>query len=58
MTIATNLYYHCWFPRARISRNSPLLVGAHVILPFDLSPPVFVAHVLFFHNSTHTSKIY
>jgi len=41
------------------ARDSPLLVGphvAHVALPLCLSPPLFVALVLLFHNSTHTHK--
>jgi hypothetical protein len=54
MAITTNLYYHCWFARVGISRDSPLLVGPHVALPFYRSPPFFVAPILLFHNSTHT----
>jgi hypothetical protein len=54
MAITTNLYYHCWFARVGISRDSPLLVGPHVALPFYHSPPFFVAPIFLFHNSTHT----
>ncbi len=36
-----------------VARDSPLLVAPGVAIPFCLSPPLFVVHVLF-HSSTHT----
>jgi len=70
MTMATNLYYHSWFAKARLQETHlvalhvvlPLrfflfLFALHVALPLHLFPPFFfVALVLLFHSSTDTTQ--
>jgi hypothetical protein len=54
--MATNLYYHWWFARSGLQRDSPLLIALHVCsFSSSLSSfSIFVALVLLFHSSTHT----
>jgi len=70
MTMATNLYYHSWFAKARLQETH--LVALHVVLPLrfflflfalhvaltlHLFPPFFfVALVLLFHSSTNKKQ--
>jgi quinol-cytochrome oxidoreductase complex cytochrome b subunit len=53
MAMTTNLYHQLLVCKGLLARNSFLVVALHVILPLCLAPPFLVAHVFFFHNSTH-----
>jgi DNA mismatch repair ATPase MutL len=52
--IATNLYYHCWFARARLSRDSALIVGPHVALPFSSFSSLFLLLLSSSSTTPHT----
>jgi hypothetical protein len=38
MTMAINLYYHCWFARARLQKNTSFPTIPYVALPLCFSP--------------------